>query len=461
MFPRPLPALKPRTAAFACLCALLFMAKGAAQTAPSMRTWTDIQGRTMQAALTGLETDHALFLMADGKTVKFPLSKLSPTDQAFVKSSTPAAAPGASPAASSTAPATAAAPRTPIEKRTWPDIVEVPSRSIEIAAVEEKPLEKRCIYRSEAFEFASEDKLAGSVMKEIARTFEATRALLVALPWGMDPKPPLDVGRFQAKFYETRRSYEAAGWPSNSGGVYSSGDRTFHIPFQSLGLEMRGKTWFKDENYRNDTIIHEITHQLMHDYLSFLPLWVIEGAAEYTNMLPYKAGKFQAAQHLRGLKTYLADAAQRGLSPSDLGSLQEHMNMKEEVWQARANGSSSGGGGGGGSSTEQHRLYFSSCLMVYYFCHLDGDGKGTRFLKYLDKMAEARAAWNIFFASPHVKHDKEAGRYSWDPAQITKPTQPQDDEYGLSELPILLDGRTPEQLETAVKEAYKTIGVKW
>ena len=226
---------------------------------------------------------------------------------------------------------------------------------------------------------------------------------------------------------------------------------------QSLGLEMRGKTWFKDENYRNDTIIHEITHQLMHDYLSLLPTWVIEGTAEYVEMLPYKAGRFQAGAHQRGIKEYLDEAAARGRKPSDVGNIQAHITMKDEEWSRRT----ASGGSGGGSSSEMHRLYFASCLMVYYFCHLDGDGKGTRFLRYLDSMAEVRGAWNTFFASPLVKHDKETGRYSWNPSQIQPPPHKMDDEYGLSQLTILLDGRTPEQLETDVKEGFKKIGVKW
>ena len=454
MFPRAFSE-HPLARALALGCAALLVGAPALTLGQGeSRTWTDVQGRTMQASLTGVEADQAIFLMASGQTLKFPLSKLSAADQAFIKNSGPAPTVATPPSPSAPSGYT---PRIPIEKRVWPDVVEVPSRSIEITAVEENPLQKHCVYRSEAFEFTSEDKLAGSVMKEIARTFEATRALLIALPWGVDPKPPVDVGRFQAKFYQTRANYIADGGPENSGGVYMSRDRIFRIPFQSLGLEVRGKTWFKDDNYRNDTIIHEITHQLMHDYLSFLPTWIIEGTAEYTEMLPYKAGKFLSGQHERGIKEYLSESASRGLTPTDVGSIKEHITMKEEEWRSRANGAS----GGDGSSREQHRLYFSSCLLVYYFCHLDGDRKGTRFMKYLDKMAEARAEWNTFFSSPLVKFDKETGRYSWRPDQITPPSKKQDDEYGLSELNILLDGRTPEQLETEVKARYKEIGVKW
>ena len=434
-----------------CCCILSPITPLRAATPGEVRTWTDAQGRTMQAALTGIEGDQALFLMANGQNIKFPLARLSPADQAFAKkSANPAPTPPGATPPTPAATASGVTARIPIEKRTWPKEVEVPSRSVEIAVITEKPDEKNCVYRSEAFEFHSQDKLAGSVMKEIARTFEATRTLLQVLPWAIDPKPPVEVGRFQARFYETRQSYIADGGPENSGGVYMSRDRTFRIPFQSLGLKQLGKTWSKDDNYSNDTIIHEITHQLMHDYLAFLPTWVIEGTAEYTEMIPYKAGRFRAAAHEQGFKDYLQQAQQRGVTLADI-NVAEHLNMTEDVWGSKAQ---SGG-------ISQFRLYFASCVFVYYFCHLDGDGKGTRFLKYLDKVAEARESWNAFFANPLVKVDKETGRYSWNPAQVTPPAQKQDESYGFDQLQLLLEERSPSQLETDMKAGLKKIGVKW
>jgi hypothetical protein len=200
-------------------------------------------------------------------------------------------------------PATASIP--PPGKRVWPTKVEVDSRAIEVKTVTEASAEQKYVYRSEAFEFSSEDKLAGSVMKEIARTFEATRALVAALPWGIDPKPPADLGYYQARFYITRESYHR-GWRSPK-----LGRRLF---FQGSHLSRSiskprpgdaGKTWFKDENYHNDTIVHEITHQMMHDYLPFLPIWAIEGMAEYTRILPYRAGVFRADLRERGIKDYI------------------------------------------------------------------------------------------------------------------------------------------------------------
>jgi hypothetical protein len=450
--------------------AILFAAGLQAQSpAPAMRHWTDAQGRSIQAALKAVEGDQVVLLMASGQTLKFPLSKLSPADQEFVKKS---GASTATPAKVAAQPV--ASPRVPIEKRTWPVVVEVPTKSIEITTIEENPAEKRCIYRSEAFEFVSEDKLAAQgVVKEIARTFEATKALVQALPWGIDPKPPADLGYYQAKFYMSRRNYVNAGLPANSDGAYSIDDRIFHIPFESLGLKMVGKTWAQDREFRNDTVIHEVTHQLMHDYIRMLPLWIIEGTAEYTASLPYNAGKFQAAKHASALREYAKERAEsEGMTPSSFRPLDDHVKMSREDWTNISEKPA-------GQHRAMRQLYFQSYATVYYFCHLDGDGKGTRFLKYLDAMADERPKWaeyslkfaayrkamSEFFKLPGVKR-LDDGRVSY-PITLTLPTPPKEPvgengkDFGIEKLNILYEGRTGSQLEAQMKEGFKKIGIKW
>lgn len=406
--------------------------------APAIRTWTTTDGRTFQAALVSVQGTQITVRTTAGQLAQIALLRLSLADQTFVRSQQPGAA-GAS----------AAAGRVPPEQRIWPVKVEVDSRAVEVATVSESPAKQKYVYRSRVFEFAAQDKLAGSVMKEVARTFEATFSLVQALPWGIDPKPPADLGFYQAKFYLSRANYLADGGPANSGGVYFSKDRVFRVPFESLGLEQRGKTWFKDSNYRADTVVHEITHQMMHDFLPFLPTWVIEGTAEYTSMLPLNAGAFAAGSHPRGIKDYLKNAADAQITPASLGPLLEHMRMPSADWQAQA----SGGG------PAQRRLYVTSALLVYYFSHLDGDGKGLRFLRYMDKIAEARDAWATFFKDPRVQHSPDGSfRY---PGDLPLPSQKMRDEYGLSQLDLLLDGRDAAKLQKDVSDAYKKIGVRW
>lgn len=49
---------------------------------PVMQSWTNTDGRTIQAAMLRLEGDNVVLQMADGKIYNYPLSKLSPESQA-------------------------------------------------------------------------------------------------------------------------------------------------------------------------------------------------------------------------------------------------------------------------------------------------------------------------------------------------------------------------------------------
>jgi len=403
------------------------------------QTWTSADGRTMQAKLTGVEGDTAVFLMANGQTVKVPIAKLAGKDQELVKQSI---APAEKPQSGNPM------GRITVEKRVWPAAVEVAPRSVEIKPIEEKPEEKRCLYRSESFEFISQDKLSLDTVKKIAVVFESTRSLVNALPWGVDPRPPVDLGLYQAKFYVTRDGYIADGGPANSGGVYFSKDRIFRIPFQGLGLQMIGKTWVKKADFKEETLVHEVTHQMMHEFLPFLPTWVIEGTAEYTESLPYNAGKFRAGDHKGAAKAYFNKRQEQGgLSGAQFRPVIEHMKMDHATW---ANLSQ--------TSHTQHMLYFQSYALVYYFSHLDGDGKGIRFLKYLESIAQASDAWDVFFKNPAVKHNPD-GSYSY-PTSLKLPDAKRNESFGQEQLSILLDGRSPEQLEADFKAGFKKIGIK-
>ena len=422
--------------------------------APASRVWTAANGQKFQAKLLGVEGVNAVFQLASGQTTKVALSLLAAADQTMIrganalpvapnapatpdaKPGTPATAikgkPGASPAA---------------KPRTWPVIVEVPPNSIEITLGEQDAAKRRYVYKSQSFEFVSQDKLAGSVMKEVARTFEATRSLVSALPWSVDPKPPADLGFYQAKLFTTREDYFADGGPVNSGGVYFSKDRIFRIPFPSLGLQLQGKTWFKKPDYHGDTLVHEVTHQMMHEFLGFLPKWIIEGTAEYTESLPYNAGRFLAGSHARGLKEYLAKAASHKVLTTEFRPFGEHIAMKRDNWESLS-----------AQQHSQHLLYSQSYVLVYFFCHLDGDGKGTRWMKYFDAIAEARDEWDRFFKNPLVKMNPN-GSYTF-PRDLPQPKAKHSEEFGIEKLSILFDGRDAAALEADIRAAFRKLGIK-
>jgi len=439
--------MKPACRAFPALMLVIPLLAAAQESA--LRPWKDAQGRVIQAAFVSTTADSVTLRMADGKEHQIPLARLSAEDQAFVKNHAPSATPaGAAPATAAPAAPAAAAARVPVEKRVWPANVLVPSRAVEIQPVEESAPARRFVYRSEAFEFTSQAKLAGSVMKEVARTFESTRALVTALPWGIVCRPPEGMERYQAALYETRNDYIAAGGPANSGGVYSSGDKIFKVPFPSIGLEMRGKTYFKNDNYDGGTLIHEITHQMMHNYLPFLPKWVIEGTAEYTEMIPYNAGKFRTEAHKIGIRDHVQEMQRRGYA-LDIGSLETHMTMNRATWDGIADSENRAMG----------ELYFRSVLLVYFFCHLDGpEGKkGQRFLRFMDAVHGETEALRLFFADPRVKRFPD-GRFQYPKSFPPPDMKPESAPF--NHLPILLDDRGYSQIAKEIAEAYRSIGLK-
>ena len=411
-----------------------------AQSAAS-RSWTDAQGRKVEASFGGVQGDNVILKMADGRSIPFAIAKLSAADQEFIKSQDPSPASkvvtGEIPKSKAMA-----VERLPIEKRTFPDRVEVSAATIDANPVTENPGERKYVYQTETFEFSSQAKLAKSVMTEVAQTFESTRLLLGQLPWGLDCRPPEGFERYQAKLFETRSDYIQAGGPENSGGVYMGDLKVFMVPFPSLGLEKRGQTWFKNRNFRNDTLVHEITHQVMDDYLQFMPVWMIEGTAEYTEMLPDTANGFVARQHESGIKDYIKAGEQR-LGSVEIPNLEAHMTMTRDQWQGLTSTPSS-----------MFTLYFRSCMIVYYFNHLDDDGKGTRFMKYMDAVYGEVSHMREFFKNPEVKRTPD-GRFSY-PRSLTPP----DFRNPFKHIGILLDGRSYSELATQMSEKYRAVGVK-
>lgn len=413
------------------------------------RVWTSKDGRQVKAALVSVDPTAVMLRLADGSDVKVPLDKLSPGDQTYLR----AQPQGAVSQAARTAP------------RKWPATVEIQSSAIEVKLVTEES--RKFVYRSEGFEYTSQGKLLPSLMKEVARTFEATKKLVGELPWGVVCRPPEGLELYQAALYENRDAYMQAGGPSNSGGVYMSGEKIFKIPFESLGIKRLGKSYTKDENYSSDTLVHEITHQMMHDYLPYMPKWAIEGSAEYAELLPYKAGSFGIARHKEGLKDYLEAWRNRGRTPK-LPNVSQLFRLKRKEWDEQAL-----------TSDRQHALYQQSALLVYYFNHLDGDGTGARWMKYMDATkAEAdlwvayekefktyRSAMDEFFKLPGVKK-LEGGRFTY-PSNLKAPQPPvapdgkaYDEDTPLKHLDALLDGRNDEQLQGEISAKFSKVGLK-
>jgi hypothetical protein len=341
-----------------------------------------------------------------------------------------------------------------------PDRVGVEGNKVDVTVINEDDEAGKFVYRTDHFEFTSEGKLTQTLLRDVARNFEATYELVKALPWEINPKPE-DGERFRALLVRSRSRYEELGAPKNTGGVYFHDKQLFVIPFESLGIRPMGNSYTKNSDYTSDTLVHELTHQMMHSWLPILPQWVVEGTAEYTNSLPLKLGTFRLASSKSGLKDAIETLQRRGGVP-DPYPLEELFWMDNKKWNtilAR-------------DPAQGRRLYFTSFLLVYFFVHLDKPGDGSPFVHYLREVGKQKTAVESYIAEvskfrklPGVEELPD-GRFRY-PSTLQPPTPPAilvspetRDAFEKSSLSILLNGRSNAQLMDDVRTAYRRLGIR-
>lgn len=405
------------------------------------RGWKTAEGQTFQASVAGFDGTTAVFRMANGQRAQAPLAKLSAEDQQYLAEWLK---------------------KQPI-KVVLPDVVGVETAQIKAEVVSEDPVAEKFVYRTQHFEFESQGKFTQSLLREVARNFEATYELLRALPWNIDPTPGSGE-YFKARLLKDMNSYRMAGGLPNSGGVYSSQSETFMVPFESIGVKVVGKSYAKDENFDYSTMVHELTHQMMHHWLNLLPQWMVEGTAEYTSILPMRTGKFRVSAAKNGLKDYAEFLKKRAVGgmpePYPLEKLFTITNREwNEAMEADPRGAT-------------RRLYFTSYLLVYYFMHLDDKGDGQRIVRYFREVGEARKQMDgfkkefaAFLKQPGVTRLAD-GRISYPndvkpperPAMLTSPEA--QEEFQKKTLQILLDGRTEAELMKQIRSAYAKLAIR-
>ena len=105
-----------------------------------------------------------------------------------------------------------------------------------------------------------------------------------SLPFGIQPQAPKGMEHFKARFMG-RAAFEeeiSAVMPADSvAGVYLPLKKEILVPFTSIGARERGSQMTLRRRSDTSTLVHEITHQVMHDWLPLLPVWLVEGLADW------------------------------------------------------------------------------------------------------------------------------------------------------------------------------------
>ena len=298
---------------------------------------------------------------------------------------------------------------------TWPRSVAL-KNTPEVRIVTEDASKDEYIYHTEHFEFSCDAPVGPDAVRHFARVFEATWMLNCQLPLDLRPAPETMRKWFRARILSTDEAYLATGAPVGSGGFYSRSDKTIYVPISNLGMSVvAGKRVQVDRSVEsNETLIHEITHQMMSRWLPRMPVWYSEGAAEYTGIADFVHGRF----FLSGMEVRLKNALRnRGAVVHDskvvypMISIAELLAIQHQEWGAALAGEGAG------------QNYTSALLLTYFLYHLDGDKKASNVIAWL--------------------RDIEKGTPTADALRTH-----------------LLAGRKVAKLESDLREAYRKIGIE-
>ena len=340
------------------LLLLLASSVFAQQPAETFRSWTSSDGKKVEAAMLGTEGDGVRLKLKTGAVITVPLSRLSGEDQLLVKNTG--------------APAVNKLATAPVASTEWPRSITL-DEPPEPKVIKEDKDKREFIYRSEHYEFRCDSKLGSNVVKEFSRIFEATWMLNCKLPLDWKPTPEEGQEFYVATIYTSKEDYFENGAIPGSAGYYSTGKKSLFVPLSSLGVKMVGTrvSLEKTSDDDNQTLIHEISHQMMNHWLPKLRTWFTEGSAEVTEIYDYTRGRFSGV----GLKQRMKDYAARRSGGKTFTMLDpdELFGLDGRTWAGALSG----------TSGQASQNYASAGLMTYYFYFLDDKGDGANVINYV------------------------------------------------------------------------------
>lgn len=365
------------------------------------RIWTNSEGKEIEAEMvSATDTEVVLKMKAGGRNYTVPLAMLSEADVAFVKKARLAASEDEA----------GAQQGFQNWDESWPKLISG-DVSPEIDVAEENEEARRFVYRSPRYEYICDVKLTKNVVKRFAVLFEATNEFVRALPLSMAKAHQKK--RHKIFLFESYESYQRAGGPAGSAGVYIGGKNIIMVPLTSLGVIKGAGGYRVDYDKTNKTLPHEILHQLT-DLPYYAPGsmgWFTEGLAEYVAVTPYRSGKFVVRGNQGAIEEYVAGYGENNKGGRALGKEIRVPDLKNFMLQDYAS-----------FTGNANFNYGIGLLVTYYFCHWDGEGEAERLKEFLKSLKQGRR--------------------------------------GDDALKTLLDGRSWDELEEDVAKAWRGRGIK-
>ncbi|MEO0413791.1 MAG: hypothetical protein AAF226_02425 [Verrucomicrobiota bacterium] len=224
------------------------------------------------------------------------------------------------------------------------------------------------VYRSKHFEIVANGADRKTVLV-IAMVLEDTLFAITRIPTGLDLKPPAPSNYFKVRLMHPTHfahEYRKAGidtGSTNPTGVYVGLKKELWLALggQHRSFEMISRT-----------IMHEVAHQSMDEWLLFMPKWFHEGFAEYISSVPYRYRSFNFDQTHQGLAMTLLVRFQKDPKKSISLIHPSSLVQIDKKWT--------------GSTDE----YLSAMMLVYFLIHLDGKGEGASFSRYVNQYVNSR-----------------------------------------------------------------------
>lgn len=324
--------------------------------AAEMREWTDRLGRKFQAEIIANDALRVTFALAGKGKAVVPLAQLSAADVAFVETWR------------------RLHPEAPLvdadKLAPWP--AEAAAANVEVRLVSENPKDRAFVYEGAHFVIQSGVKLPAAVMTDLNAVFEATRAALMALPFGFHAGGETE--KYRVFLHSTAEAYGRAGGASASGGFYDGENDRMLILLPNLGIHIGADQRNFDHRKNLFVLKHEVTHQLLRHGGRF-PMWFNEGIAEVIAATPYAQGRYTFS----ALDTAIGSYVQKWRRPGDLkpmlitppGPL---MAVTPATWEARVTGGNA------------YEIYNSAALFTYFLLRHDGAGDGKAVAAFLDAL---------------------------------------------------------------------------
>lgn len=364
------------------------------------RIWTNDRGATVVAVLVAVRDAEVDLKLQDGRVVAVPKNVFSGADQAYilewVKSGGTLPDTDAG-AENPPAPGPPGARYVPLEPN-W----DIPWPAVAAApslllVKAVQETDELSVYETDHFIIESPGKLSETERMALARRFETVLSVLAAVPMN------LTVARRPSRKYLVRVCFQEEEFNRASGLMHG---RLKFSPTSFTVLLLRSKTGKPlklDAVDPRFAVAHWVAQSMDLEH------WLVDGFSAYMAFLPM----VKEAAVFRKLPERLASRLPRALrtGKEPLPALAD-MLARDSSHSASGHDSALKGDAAG---------YWAGLLWTVYWCHLEGEGKAVRLRSYLK---------------------------AWDAEDARKARG------------ILLDGKSPEEVQQEMAAAWKKLGVK-